>query len=181
MDFFDETGRRVGSEAGGCTGRWRSSGHVPDCQVAPDFGSRKLCDEALLGLERHGATLVSRCLGNNVSHSLPLGRSVVEVLAEEGALSLSVDVPRSTHEKVSTTIEAIADGLQVFELENTSPFPSRRVGDPIGREAFVTAGDAGVSNLSALIRSDRLCSFDVSSLLEPADAGVPQPLGPNRP
>ena len=174
MDFFDETGLRVGSEAGGCRGRWRSSGIVPDCRVAPEFVSRELCEEAFLGLERQGATLVSRCLGNNVSHSLPIGRSVVEVLADDGALSVAVDVPRSTREDITLRVEALADDLRLFELENQNPFPPRRVGDRIGRELFVTS-DGGLTDLRTMIGQGRLCSFDTYSLLQPVDAGFGDP------
>lgn len=170
-EYFNEGGERVGAESGGCTGRWHQSGFLPTCretegQVVTDF-----CIEARRGFERIGVRFVSRCLGNGFERRLPIGRSVVEVLAEDGALSLEVEVPRSTREEVLIRVEAVAEDLRLFELENQSPFPPRRVGDRIGREVFVTS-DGGLTDLRSMIGQGRLCSFDIHALLRPLDAGV---------
>jgi hypothetical protein len=178
-EYFNERGERVGSESGGCAGRWHESGFLPTCRETEGQVVREFCSEALRGFERTRVSFVSRCLGNGFERRLPIGRSVVEVLAGDGALSLEVEVPRSTHEEVSIRVAVVADDLRLFELENQNPFHPRHAGDRIGREVFVTP-EGGLTDVRSMIGQGRLCSFDTHSFLQPleADAGVPKHSAP---
>lgn len=108
--YFSPAGDQVASRFRGCVGG-SSSGIVPPCSHHDGPVLRDLCAEALQGLERRGVTVRATCLDNSVKRDLPLGRSSVELLAEEGQLALTIEVPRSLEQRISVNVLRLASDV----------------------------------------------------------------------
>lgn len=164
---FDDHGRLLGQEEGGCTGRWSVKGAMSACSAPRELVSRELCSEVLGGLQRRGSAFRSRCLGNTVERIVPVGRTELDVLAEEGALRLAIEVPASPTEPISMSIADVSADLEVQSVDESSAQPKwepRRRNDALSTTFTIT--NAGAREL---------CSAVPTSLFELVDAGVAPP------
>jgi hypothetical protein len=115
--YFSPAGDKVASR--GCLGD-SPSGLVPTCSPHEGPVLRDLCAEALEGLERRGVTVQATCLCNAAKRDLPLGRSTVELLADEGQLTLTVEVPRSLEQQISVHVLRLASDIVLRQCDVTA-------------------------------------------------------------
>lgn len=126
---------------------------------------RDLCAEALQGLERRGVTVRATCLDNAVKRDLPLGRSSVELLAEEGQLALTVEVPRSLEQPISVHVLRLASDLVLRQCDVTEGCVTTRVDEDLeSLDLEISWGQGQTSR----------CRVELEQRLQQADAGVPR-------
>ncbi|MDP3234276.1 MAG: hypothetical protein Q8N26_15960 [Myxococcales bacterium] len=99
-----------------------------------------------------------------MKRDLPLGRSTVELLAGEGQLTLTVEVPRSLEQQISVHVLRLASDIVLRQCDVTEGCVTTRAGDDLGHLDLELRWNGKTSR----------CRVDLEQRLQQADAGIPR-------
>lgn len=106
----------------------------------------------------------ANCLGNVMKRELALGRSSVELLADEGQLTLTVEVPRSLEQQISVHVLRLASDIVLRQCDVTEGCVTTRAGNDLESLDLELSWNGKTSR----------CRVELEHRLQQADAGVPR-------